>query len=51
MNEVLAMCSDLPELALSARDVMLMDQVLGNLIAMRPAQCEPGSQREDVPDY
>jgi CRP-like cAMP-binding protein len=31
--------------------LMLMDQVLGNLIAMQPAQYEPGSQREDVPDY
>ena len=31
--------------------LMLMDQVLGNLIAMHPAQYEPGSQRKDVPDY
>ena len=29
----------------------LMDQVLGNLIAMQPAAFEPGSQRKDVPDY
>ena len=29
----------------------LMDQVLGNLIAMQPATVEPGSERSDVPDY
>jgi CRP-like cAMP-binding protein len=31
--------------------LMLMDQVLGNLIAMQPAEFEPGSKRTDVPDY
>jgi CRP/FNR family transcriptional regulator, cyclic AMP receptor protein len=31
--------------------LMLMDQVLGNLIAMQPVEFEPGSQRSDVPDY
>jgi CRP-like cAMP-binding protein len=31
--------------------LMLMDQVLGNLIAMQGAEFEPGSQRKDVPDY
>ena len=29
----------------------LMDQVLGNLIAMHPSLTEPGSERSDVPDY
>jgi CRP-like cAMP-binding protein len=29
----------------------LMDQVLGNLIAMHPSMTEPGSERRDVPDY
>jgi len=29
----------------------LMDQVLGNLIAMHPSQVKPGSERSDVPDY
>ena len=29
----------------------LMDQVLGNLIAMHPTLAEPGSERSDVPDY
>jgi CRP/FNR family cyclic AMP-dependent transcriptional regulator len=29
----------------------LMDQVLGNLIAMHPGTTEPGSERSDVPDY
>jgi CRP/FNR family transcriptional regulator, cyclic AMP receptor protein len=29
----------------------LMDQVLGNLIAMHPSAIEPGSERGDVPDY
>lgn len=29
----------------------LMDQVLGNLIAMHPSAIEPGSERSDVPDY
>jgi len=29
----------------------LMDQVLGNLIAMNPGAIEPGSERSDVPDY
>jgi CRP/FNR family cyclic AMP-dependent transcriptional regulator len=29
----------------------LMDQVLGNLIAMHPILIEPGSERSDVPDY
>ena len=29
----------------------LMDQVLGNLIAMHPSTAEPGSERKDVPDY
>jgi CRP-like cAMP-binding protein len=31
--------------------LMLMDQVLGNLIATQPVEFEPGSQRNDVPDY
>lgn len=31
--------------------LMLMDKVLGNLIAMQPTEFEPGSQRKDVPDY
>lgn len=29
----------------------LMDQVLGNLVAMQPARLRPGSERADVPDY
>jgi CRP-like cAMP-binding protein len=29
----------------------VMDQVLGNLIAMNPSTVEPGSERSDVPDY
>lgn len=29
----------------------LMDQVLGDLIAMNPGETEPGSERSDVPDY
>lgn len=29
----------------------LMDQVLGSLSAMQPAEIEPGSRRKDVPDY
>jgi len=29
----------------------LMDQVLGNLIAMHPSAIKPGSERNDVPDY
>ena len=29
----------------------LMDQVLGNLIAMNPGAIKPGSERSDVPDY
>ena len=29
----------------------LMDQVLGNLIAMHPGVTKPGSERSDVPDY
>ena len=29
----------------------LMDEVLGNLIAMHPSLIEPGSERSDVPDY
>ena len=29
----------------------LMDQVLGDLIAMQPSVTEPGSERSDVPDY
>ena len=29
----------------------LMDQVLGHLIAMQPSAVEPGSERDDVPDY
>src|SRR5437660_2093848 len=29
----------------------LMDQVLGNLIAMHPSLTETGSERSDVPDY
>jgi CRP-like cAMP-binding protein len=29
----------------------LMDQVLGNLIVMHPGTTEPGSERNDVPDY
>ena len=29
----------------------LMDQVLGNLIAMHPSETKPGSERNDVPDY
>lgn len=29
----------------------LMDQVLGNLIAMHPSAIKPGSERSDVPDY
>jgi CRP/FNR family cyclic AMP-dependent transcriptional regulator len=29
----------------------LMDQVLGNLIAMHPSVSAPGSERNDVPDY
>lgn len=29
----------------------LMDEVLGNLIAMQPAAFEAGSERKDVPDY
>ena len=29
----------------------LMDQVLGNLIAMNPSAIKPGSERSDVPDY
>ncbi len=29
----------------------LMDEVLGNLIAIQPAAIAPGSERSDVPDY
>ena len=29
----------------------LMDQVLGHLIAMQPTAFQPGSERDDVPDY
>jgi CRP-like cAMP-binding protein len=29
----------------------LMDQVLGDLIAMHPGAFKPGSERSDVPDY
>ena len=29
----------------------LMDQVLGNLVAMHPGTTKPGSERSDVPDY
>lgn len=29
----------------------LMDQVLGDLIAMQPGPFKPGSERSDVPDY
>jgi CRP/FNR family cyclic AMP-dependent transcriptional regulator len=29
----------------------LMDQVLGNLVAMHPSAIKPGSERPDVPDY
>jgi len=29
----------------------VMDQVLGNLVAMHPGTIEPGSERGDVPDY
>lgn len=29
----------------------LMDQVLGNLIAMHPTPIKPGSERDDVPEY
>jgi CRP-like cAMP-binding protein len=29
----------------------LMDQVLGDLIAMHPSPIKPGSERSDVPDY
>ena len=29
----------------------LMDEVLGNLIAMHPGAIKPGSERSDVPDY
>ena len=29
----------------------LMDQVLGNLIAINPSAIKPGSERSDVPDY
>jgi CRP/FNR family transcriptional regulator, cyclic AMP receptor protein len=29
----------------------MMDQVLSELIAMRPRSIEPGSERSDVPDY
>ena len=29
----------------------LMDQVLGNLVAMQPSTIKPGSERPDVPDY
>jgi CRP-like cAMP-binding protein len=29
----------------------LMDQVLGNLIAIVPSSVKPGSERRDVPDY
>jgi CRP/FNR family cyclic AMP-dependent transcriptional regulator len=29
----------------------VMDQVLGNLIAMHPSVTKPGSERSDVPDY
>lgn len=29
----------------------LMDQVLGNLVAMHPGDHKPGSERSDVPDY
>ena len=29
----------------------LMDQVLGNLMAMNPGAIKPGSERSDVPDY
>lgn len=29
----------------------LMDQVLGNLVAMHPSTIKPGSERADVPDY
>ena len=29
----------------------LMDQVLANLMAMQPGGTQPGSQRNDVPDY
>lgn len=29
----------------------VMDQVLGNLIAMNPTTIAPGSERSDVPDY
>ena len=31
--------------------LMLMDEVLANLIAMQSTDFEPGSQRNDVPDY
>lgn len=29
----------------------LMDQVLGNLMAINPSAVKPGSERSDVPDY
>lgn len=31
--------------------LMLMDEVLANLISMQSTDFEPGSQRNDVPDY
>ena len=35
----------------SETHLALMDQVLGNLMAMNPSAIKPGSERRDVPDY
>lgn len=37
--------------AQSNTHLALMDQVLGNLVAMQPSAIKPGSERPDVPDY
>jgi hypothetical protein len=29
----------------------MMDEVLSELMSMRPTSVEPGSERSDVPDY
>jgi hypothetical protein len=35
----------------SGTHLALMDEVLGNLVAMQPARVKPGSERPDLPDY
>jgi CRP-like cAMP-binding protein len=35
----------------SGTHLALMDEVLGNLVAMHPARVRPGSERPDLPDY